>query len=108
MAWLYHAKLILDPTDLVYRSVVMNTLARQARHLHRVGQKAPPGMPRLLCAIGLVFSSLCLPYSARRFEAGLGFLKVALAAQVKGAGGYISRDQIGVDTGWTPAHHVQH
>lgn len=92
MAWLYHAKLILDPTDLVYRSVVMNTLARQARHLHRVGQKAPPGMPRLICAVGLVFSSLCLPYSARRFEAGLDFLKRELNAQIRADGGYISRN----------------
>lgn len=92
MAWLYHAKLILDPTDLVYRSVVMNTLARQARHLHRVGPGAPAGMPRLVSAVGLVFSSLCLPYSARRFETGIEFLKRELNAQVKGDGGYISRN----------------
>src|SRR3546814_15271865 len=91
MAWLYHAKLILDPTDLVYRSVVMNTLARPARHLHRVGQKAPPGMPRLICAIGLVFSSLRPPYSARRFEAGLDFLHPELSAPGMGVGGHISR-----------------
>lgn len=92
MAWLYHAKLILDPTDLVYRSVVMNTLARQARHLQRVGPSAPPGMPRLISAIGLVFSSLCLPYSARRYDAGIDFLKRELRAQVRADGGYITRN----------------
>jgi uncharacterized heparinase superfamily protein len=94
MNWLYHAKLILDPEDLVYRSAVMNTLARQARHLTRVGPSATPGRPRMTAAVGLVFSSLSLPYSARRFQAGLDFLTREVRAQIHADGGYLTRNPV--------------
>ena len=44
--WTAHAPLILSSTDLVYRSSVLNTLARGARHLDRGADKAPPGARR--------------------------------------------------------------
>lgn len=45
--WTAHAPLILSSTDLVYRSSVLNTLARGARHLDRGADKAPPGARRI-------------------------------------------------------------
>ncbi|MEB3090126.1 hypothetical protein VJI93_09120, partial [Parvimonas sp. M20] len=42
--WTAHAPLILSSTDLVYRSRVLNTLARGARHLDRGADKAPAGV----------------------------------------------------------------
>src|SRR3546814_88105 len=39
--WAAHAPLILSSTDLIYRSRVLNTLARGARHIDRVADKQP-------------------------------------------------------------------
>src|SRR3546814_2865456 len=37
--WTAHAPLILSSTDLVYRSLVLNCIARTARHLDRGAEK---------------------------------------------------------------------
>src|SRR3546814_4485225 len=42
--WAAHAPLILSSTDLIYRSRVLNTLARGARHIDRVADKQPVGV----------------------------------------------------------------
>src|SRR3546814_4013526 len=46
--WTAHAPLILSSTDLVYRSLVLNCIARTARHLDRGAEKAQAGLPRLV------------------------------------------------------------
>jgi uncharacterized heparinase superfamily protein len=51
--WTAHAPLILSSGDLVYRSAVLNTLARGARHIDRSADKAP-GVPRIAACAGVV------------------------------------------------------
>ena len=46
--------------DLVYRSSVLNTLARGARHLDKGADKAPQGLPRIAAWIGLLASALVI------------------------------------------------
>ena len=89
--WTAHAPLILSSTDLVYRSTVLNTLARGARHLDRGADKAPAGVPRIAAWAGLTAAGLLIPGGEpqRGFaEAGLAR---ALATGLFDDGGAVSR-----------------
>ncbi|RDE05028.1 heparinase II/III family protein [Sphingomonas aracearum] len=59
--WTAHAPLILSSGDLVYRSRVLNTLARGARHLDRAADKAAPGAPRIAAVSGVLAANLLVP-----------------------------------------------
>ena len=61
MIWASHAPLILSSKDLVYRSKVLNNIARTARHLDRTADKATSSLGRLVAWSGVVASSLLLP-----------------------------------------------
>ncbi|MFX7785120.1 hypothetical protein ABTJ92_23130, partial [Acinetobacter baumannii] len=61
LLWTAHAPLILSSTDLVYRSRVLNTLARGARHIDRGAEKAAPGAPRVAAMCGVVAAGLLIP-----------------------------------------------
>jgi uncharacterized heparinase superfamily protein len=72
--WTAHAPLILSSRDLVYRSAVLNTLARGARHLDRAADKAPEGLGRVAAWAGLIAAGLLIPGGDPRrafAEAGL-------------------------------------
>jgi uncharacterized heparinase superfamily protein len=74
LAWTAHAPLILSSRDLVYRSAVLNTLARGARHLDRAADKAPEGIGRVAAWAGLIGAGLLIPGGDPRrafAEAGL-------------------------------------
>ena len=45
--WTAYAPYILSSRDAGYRSALLNTLARGARHLDANADKAPPGLPRI-------------------------------------------------------------
>ena len=59
--WSAHAPLILSSTDLVYRSRVLNTLARGARHVDRGTDKLAPGAARVAAMCGMVAAALLIP-----------------------------------------------
>lgn len=61
LAWTCHAPLILSSADLIYRSKVLNALARGARHLDRTADKAPPGPPRIAAWCGVIAAGLLIP-----------------------------------------------
>ncbi|NNM78193.1 heparinase [Sphingomonas sp. ID1715] len=72
--WTAHAPLILSSRDLVYRSAVLNTLARGARHLDRAADKAPDGIGKVAAWSGLIAAGLLIPGGEPRrayAEAGL-------------------------------------
>jgi uncharacterized heparinase superfamily protein len=72
--WTAHAPLILSSRDLVYRSAVLNTLARGARHLDRAVDRAPDGVGRIAAWSGLIAAGLLIPGGEPRrayAEAGL-------------------------------------
>lgn len=59
--WLVGAPLVMSSQDLVYRSRLLNMIARQARHLLRTVADAPRGLPRLEAASGALLASIVLP-----------------------------------------------
>jgi uncharacterized heparinase superfamily protein len=92
--WSAHAPLILSSSDLVYRSLVLNCIARTARHLDRSADKAPPGLPRLVSWGGIVAASMLLPGGAARKIFGEAGLKRAIENAVHGDGGILSRSPL--------------
>jgi len=92
MAWTAHAPLILSSTDLVYRSRVLNTLARTARHLDRGADKVPAGAARIAAWGGLVTAGLLVPGGEARQAFGEAGLARALAIGITADGGVISRE----------------
>jgi uncharacterized heparinase superfamily protein len=89
--WTAHAPLILSSTDLVYRSSVLNTLARGARHLDRGADKAAPGAPRIAAWCGVVAAGLLIPGGDPRKDFGEAGLARALQTGLTEDGGSVSR-----------------
>lgn len=86
-----HAPLILSSTDLIYRSLVLNTLARGARHLDRGADKAAAGAPRIAAWCGVVVAGLLIPGGDPRRAFGEAGLQRALASGLHTDGGAVSR-----------------
>lgn len=91
MSWFSHGRLIIDGSDLIWRSRLLVSIARQAKHLQHTASWVPEGPERLTCAIGLALSGLCLPHPGRRVSRGLQLLDTELRAQVLPDGGHITR-----------------
>jgi len=80
--WCAYAPYILSSNDLVYRSSVLNHIARGSRHLERAVDKAADGLPRLWAYTGLLTAQLLIaggerqqPKTEAAFERALdGFL----------------------------------
>ncbi|NJS14528.1 MAG: hypothetical protein HC788_07875 [Sphingopyxis sp.] len=89
--WSAHAPLILSSSDLVYRSAVLNHIARTARHLDQTADRMRPGLPQLIAWIGVVAASLLLPGGEPRRVFGEAGLRKALEAVIYADGGNISR-----------------
>jgi uncharacterized heparinase superfamily protein len=89
--WTAYAPLILSSSDLVYRSLTLNCVARTARHLDRSADKAPLGLPRLVAWGAIVAASMLLPGGAARKLFGEAGLKRAIDSSFHHDGGIISR-----------------
>lgn len=92
--WASHAPLILSSGDLVYRSLVLNSIARTARHLDRGAEKAPVGIQRLVAWCGIVAASLLIPGGGPRQVFGEAGLRRALDTTFHPDGGTISRSPV--------------
>ncbi len=83
-AWFTCAPLILSSADLVYRSAVIDSMARQARHLHqqldRILATATPRPEQAGVVVALAMAGLLLPYGDAWRRAGLEALDELLAA----------------------------
>jgi uncharacterized heparinase superfamily protein len=89
--WTAHAPLILSSRDLVYRSAVLNTLARGARHLDRAADKAPAGLGKVAAWAGLIAAGLLIPGGEPRRQFAEAGLRRALAAYFTEDGGTLCR-----------------
>ena len=89
--WASHAPLILSSSDLVYRSAVLNHLARAARHLDRVADKTRPGTGQMVAWVGIVAASLLMPGGEPRQIFGEAGLRKVLETSFYADGGNISR-----------------
>lgn len=89
--WAAHAPLILSSTDLVYRSAVLNGLARGARHLDRTADRAPVGLPRIAAWAGVVAAGLLIAGGNPRRSFGEAGLSRALSSGFTSDGGLVCR-----------------
>ena len=89
--WTAYAPYILSSRDAGYRSALLNTLARGARHLDANAERAPPGLPRITAWAGLVVGALTLQGGMSRLSRGESGLMRALAAAQHEDGGLTSR-----------------
>ena len=89
--WSFHAPLLLSSTDLVFRSRILNGIARAARHLDRTADKAPAGAERIIAWAGVVVAGLLIPGGETRLAIGEVGLARALDASITDDGGIVSR-----------------
>ena len=89
--WAANAPLILSSTDLIYRSAVLNALARGARHLDRTADRAPAGLARIAAWAGVVAAGLLIAGGGPRRGFGEAGLVKALATGFSVDGGIVSR-----------------
>ncbi len=92
--WAAHAPLILSSTDLVYRSSVLNALARGARHLDRGADRATQGNARLAAWAGIVAAGLLVPGGEPRRTFGEAGLQRAILSGFSEDGGVVSRSPV--------------
>lgn len=89
--WTAYAPYILSSGDSGYRSALLNTLARGARHLEANADRAPAGLERVTAWAGAVTAALLVQGGLARVarsESGLGR---ALSSAQSDDGGLISR-----------------
>ena len=89
--WTAYAPYILSSRDSGYRSALLNTLARGARHLDSTADKAPVGLPRVTAWIGVIVAGLLVQGGMSRVARGEAGLARALAAAQGEDGGLLSR-----------------
>lgn len=92
--WSAYAPLILSSSDLVYRSAVLNGLARAARHLDRGADRAPLGLARITAWCGVIAAGLLIPGGDLRLAHGEAGLTRALSLSVHDDGGLASRSPV--------------
>ncbi|WP_420606792.1 heparinase II/III family protein [Novosphingopyxis sp.] len=92
--WASYAPFILSSGDLIYRSRVLNAVARGARHLDRAAQRAPEGRHRLVAWAGLVAAALLIPDGKARKVVGEAGLEKAIASAIFPDGGIVSRSPL--------------
>ncbi len=90
--WTAYAPYILSSRDAGYRSALLNTMARGARHLDANAVKAPPGLPRITAWAGAVVASLTLHGEQKRLSHSESGLMRSLAAAQFEDGGLMSRN----------------
>jgi uncharacterized heparinase superfamily protein len=90
-AW---APLVLSSSDPVYRSSVLNHVARNARHLDRSAPKGSSHFNRLTGWAGVVAASLLLPEGKARRIVGEAGLSDSITQCVFPDGGLVSRSPV--------------
>ncbi|MDB5671035.1 MAG: heparinase [Alphaproteobacteria bacterium] len=89
--WAAYAPYILSSRDIVYRSLVLNTIARGARHLDKAAERAPPGLARVTAWAGVIAAALVVQGGPARLSRGEAGLMRALSAALHDDGGLVSR-----------------
>ena len=89
--WTAYAPYILSSSDGGYRSALLNTLARGARHLDGSADKAPTGLGRVTGWCGVVAAALLVQGGVPRLARGEAGLARALGSAQFDDGGLVSR-----------------
>ena len=89
--WSAYAPYILSSKDSGYRSALLNTFARGARHLDSTANKAPRGLKRVTAWCGVVAAGLLVQGGVSRVARGESGLARALGTAQFDDGGLVSR-----------------
>nr|WP_314441457.1 heparinase II/III family protein [uncultured Sphingomonas sp.] len=89
--WLAYAPYLLSRRDAEYRSALLNTAARAARHLAGTADEAAPGLARITAWAGLTAACLLLSSGTARLAKAETGLSRALASAQHDDGGLMSR-----------------
>lgn len=89
--WMAYAPYILSSSEAGYRSALLNTIARGARHLDNSADKASVGLKRVTAWCGVVAAGLLVQGGLARIARGEAGLARALAGAQSDDGGLISR-----------------
>ena len=89
--WTAYAPYLLSSKDANYRSALLNTMARGARHLASNADQAQPGLPRITAWAGLTAAALLLQGQSSRVARAEAGLTRALATGQFDDGGLVSR-----------------
>lgn len=89
--WTAYAPYILSSRDSGYRSALLNTLVRGARHLDANSDRVPPGLRRITAWAGAVAASLLVQGGVPRVARGEAGLARALSTGQFEDGGLVSR-----------------
>ena len=89
--WTAYAPYILSSSDAGYRSALLNTIARGARHLDGSADKAPAGLKRVTAWCGVIAAGLLVQGGMARVARGEAGLARALAGAQFDDGGLVSR-----------------
>lgn len=89
--WTAYAPFVLSSRDSGYRSALLNTLVRAARHLDANADRVPPGLGRVTAWAGLVAACLLVQGGVPRVAKAEAGLARALASAQFEDGGLISR-----------------
>lgn len=89
--WAAYAPYILSSADAGYRTALLNTLARGARHLDGNAEKAPAGLQRITAWCGVVAAGLLVQGGVPRVARGEAGLARALSGAQFDDGGLVSR-----------------
>ncbi|MEO6581042.1 MAG: heparinase II/III family protein, partial [Sphingomicrobium sp.] len=89
--WTAYAPYVLSSRDTGYRSALLNTLARGARHLDANADRAPPGLERITAWAGALAAALLIQGGGPRIARAEAGLMRALAAAQFEDGGLMSR-----------------
>ncbi len=92
--WSAYAPYVLSSSDIVYRSSVLNALARASRHLDREADKTPVGLVRVVGWMGVVVAGLVIPGGDSRVAHGEAGLARALSQAMYADGGLASRSPV--------------
>jgi len=92
--WTAYAPYILSSGDSGYRSALLNTLARGARHLDSTAEKAAAGLDRVTAWCGVVAAGLLVQGGVPRLARGEAGLARALASAQFDDGGLVSRSPV--------------
>ncbi|MDP9423099.1 MAG: heparinase II/III family protein [Pseudomonadota bacterium] len=90
--WTAYAPYILSSRDAGYRSALLNTMARGARHLDATADKAPPAMPRITAWAGALVAALTVQGALSRLSRAESGLMRSLAGAQFEDGGLMSRN----------------
>lgn len=87
-----NAALLLKGADVLWRSRLLTSMARQTRHLARSSHRAETGYDRLMTAAGLTLAALCLPGCEDEVERGAELLRREIRLQIRPDGGHVGRN----------------